>query len=163
MGPGQETSRANINGEHNVNQQSPDNPSRRTALGWLVAGGACLVGGLSAILAGGFLFPVPRRKRPARFVCLRDEVSPGRTIPLTDTSGRSVLLMVRSDGGLTAISSVCTHLGCSVIYRPDRDEFDCPCHQGVFDGEGTPLSGPPQRPLERYPVEVRDGMVFVQL
>ena len=32
----------------------------------------------------------------------------------------------------------------------------------VFDADGNPVSGPPERPLERYPVVVREGRIFVQ-
>ena len=75
--------------------------------------------------------------------------------------GRKVLLMRRKNNELMAISTECTHLGCSVYYRPGKRIFDCPCHQGVFDFEGNPISGPPTRPLERYPVEVRESKIFV--
>jgi Rieske Fe-S protein len=39
-------------------------------------------------------------------------------------------------------------------------EFECPCHEGLFNLEGRPIAGPPDRPLARIEVEVRDGMVW---
>ncbi len=81
---------------------------------------------------------------------------------IKDPKGRTVLLMRQSTGSLMAISTICTHLGCNVFYREKKAHFECPCHQGFFDMEGNVISGPPQRPLDRYPIEVRDGKVFVQ-
>ncbi len=57
-------------------------------------------------------------------------------------------------------SQKCTHLGCVVIWQGDTDRFKCPCHEGVFDLEGRPVAGPPERPLARIEVEVREGIVW---
>ena len=43
-----------------------------------------------------------------------------------------------------ALSSVCPHLGCRVHWEPQNDRFFCPCHNGVFDPSGAPVSGPPR-------------------
>jgi Rieske Fe-S protein len=64
-------------------------------------------------------------------------------------------------GELRAFSQQCTHLGCVVYYQPGRGEMECPCHDGAFDAAtGDVLAGPPQRPLGRIDVEVRDGVVW---
>lgn len=60
-----------------------------------------------------------------------------------------------------ALSAICTHLGCTVGWHPEQKCFICPCHQGIYDLSGAVLSGPPPRPLEKLPVKVRDGQVFV--
>lgn len=60
-----------------------------------------------------------------------------------------------------AFSIVCTHLGCPVRWLGDADLFMCPCHGGVFYGDGTVASGPPPRPLSRYPVRVHAGQVQI--
>jgi Rieske Fe-S protein len=39
--------------------------------------------------------------------------------------------------------------------------MECPCHEGHFDATtGAVLEGPPQRPLGRIDVEVRNGTVW---
>jgi cytochrome b6-f complex iron-sulfur subunit len=126
------------------------------------AGAAALATGAFALISAGFLYPVPRRRPRATFVGFLSRVPETEPLEIRDLRGRKILLLRASGGDLLAMSTVCTHLGCAVYYRPDKKMFDCPCHQGVFDREGNPVSGPPQRPLERYPVEVRDGKVFVQ-
>ncbi len=60
-----------------------------------------------------------------------------------------------------AFSINCTHLGCPVRWLPDADLFMCPCHGGVFYKDGRVASGPPPRPLTRYPVRVREGLVEI--
>jgi Rieske Fe-S protein len=78
-------------------------------------------------------------------------------------SGDDPAILVRLDSGdLHAFSQKCTHLGCVVYYSAATQEMECPCHEGYFDARtGDVISGPPQHPLGRIEVEVRDdGMVW---
>ncbi|HEX6569480.1 MAG TPA: ubiquinol-cytochrome c reductase iron-sulfur subunit [Acidimicrobiales bacterium] len=71
------------------------------------------------------------------------------------------ILLLRPDGELAAYSQKCTHLGCVVYLNDEGDELVCPCHEGGFSPDtGDVLFGPPQRPLPRISVEVRDGVVW---
>ena len=137
---------------------------RRKALSKLSIGALSVLGGAGLFLAGGFLYPIPKETPPALFVCLESQAprTVGQSLNILDPQGRKVLLMREAAGTLSAIRTVCTHLGCAVFYRPDKEIFECPCHQGIFDAQGNPISGPPERPLQRYPLEVRDGKVFIQ-
>jgi menaquinol-cytochrome c reductase iron-sulfur subunit len=49
-----------------------------------------------------------------------------------------------------AISDRCVHLGCPVRWVDAAERFICPCHGGVYDLLGRPVSGPPPRPLDRF-------------
>ena len=120
------------------------------------------MGILSGVIGWGFLYPIPRETPPALFACLESEIPNGKPLEISDPQGRKVLLMRKADGGIMAIRTVCSHLGCTVFYRPKTKMFECPCHQGVFDEEGNPVSGPPQTPLGRYPIEARNGKIFIQ-
>ncbi len=66
-----------------------------------------------------------------------------------------------SEDGFVAFSVHCTHLGCPVRWLPDAELFMCPCHGGVFYEDGRVASGPPPRPLVRYPVRVRGELVEI--
>jgi Rieske Fe-S protein len=59
--------------------------------------------------------------------------------------GRSVALF-RDAGGVFAISTVCTHLGC--IVKREADGFHCPCHGSRFHADGTVARGPAPAPLK---------------
>lgn len=77
-------------------------------------------------------------------------------------TARDPCIAVRtSDGKLVAYSQVCTHLSCAVIYDKSENDFFCPCHNGRFSlDQGTPISGPPTRPLPRVILEERNGQIY---
>src|SRR5499427_6736625 len=56
----------------------------------------------------------------------------------------------------------CMHLGCPVRWFPQSRLFMCPCHGGVYYGDGSRASGPPPRGLFEYEYQVRDGQLFVR-
>ena len=60
-----------------------------------------------------------------------------------------------------AFSMNCTHLGCPVRWLAEADLFMCPCHGGVFYADGQVASGPPPKPLNRYPVRVNGDQVQI--
>ena len=60
-----------------------------------------------------------------------------------------------------AMSNICTHLGCRVRWIADKEQFLSPCHNGIFDKLGNVVSGPPPRPLDRYPVKVENGQILI--
>lgn len=63
------------------------------------------------------------------------------------------------------LSTRCTHLGCGVTWQPEAEggpRFVCPCHNGIFDPAGKPVSGPPSRPLERLEARVENGILMVK-
>ena len=48
--------------------------------------------------------------------------------------------VLRDKGGLYAISSTCTHLGCTLGHTGTA--FDCPCHGSKFNLAGLVINGP---------------------
>jgi glycine/D-amino acid oxidase-like deaminating enzyme/nitrite reductase/ring-hydroxylating ferredoxin subunit len=51
------------------------------------------------------------------------------------------------DGGLHAVSTLCTHLGCAVVWNTGERSWDCPCHGSRFDPDGHVLEGPAVKDL----------------
>ena len=71
------------------------------------------------------------------------------------------LLIRQKDDTLLAYSQACTHLSCAVVPRVEQGSIHCPCHEGYFDlATGRPVAGPPQRPLTRILIDVRQGQVY---
>jgi Rieske Fe-S protein len=69
----------------------------------------------------------------------------------TSTShGGFVLRKSNDPKDIIVLNSRCTHLACTVNWKPDAQIFLCPCHDGKFSPEGLVLGGPPPRPLDRY-------------
>lgn len=102
--------------------------------------------------------------------CAGPEAPPGLRIALSriPQGGRVVILdgelpieIIRSGDALQARSLWCTHQGCQVVWTPDQDCYLCPCHAGIFNAAGQPISGPPELPLREYPVHLQDDVVVV--
>jgi menaquinol-cytochrome c reductase iron-sulfur subunit len=74
----------------------------------------------------------------------------------------SVYVLTTNGQEFVVMSNVCTHLGCRVRWIADKDGFYCPCHNGVFAKDGSVVSGPPPRALDRFEVKVEDGVLFVK-
>ena len=74
----------------------------------------------------------------------------------------SVYVLTTNGQEFVVMSNVCTHLGCRVRWIAEKDSFYCPCHNGVFAKDGSVVSGPPPRALDRFEVKVEDGVLFVK-
>ena len=68
---------------------------------------------------------------------------------LTD---RHVALYRDPAGGLHAISSICTHMGCDVGWNDKNKVWDCPCHGSRFAPAGDVINGPAVKPLPRVEI-----------
>ena len=76
-------------------------------------------------------------------------------------SEKAVYVIKQSDGQLSVLSSVCPHLGCSVAWHTEKNEFGCPCHNGRFAGDGKLLGGPPPRGMDQLESKVEAGVLKV--
>lgn len=65
------------------------------------------------------------------------------------------------DGGFMAVSSKCTHLGCTIQFKANHGRFECPCHASAFDTNGEVLSPPATRALDYFPIAFKDNRVLV--
>ena len=70
--------------------------------------------------------------------------------------------LVRDTTGFYALSTVCTHLGCTPNWLPAEEKFKCPCHGSGFQITGVNFEGPAPRPLERYKITLApDGQIAI--
>jgi cytochrome b6-f complex iron-sulfur subunit len=70
--------------------------------------------------------------------------------------------LVRFDGKIYALSTTCTHLGCTPNWLEREAKFKCPCHGSGFYISGINFEGPAPRPLERWGISVgEDGQIVV--
>ena len=108
-----------------------------------------------------FITPIKREIDRKIFTVGLEELPLNATKRFKDLRGRDLMLVRTGEREVKAISTVCTHLGCTVFWQKDRQEFFCPCHNGRFDKNGVVLEGPPPAPLDLYPVEIEGDNVFV--
>jgi cytochrome b6-f complex iron-sulfur subunit len=70
-----------------------------------------------------------------------------------DENGRDIIY---------ALSTTCTHLGCTPNWLEGEKKFKCPCHGSGFKISGVNFEGPAPRPLERYAIKkTDDGQIVV--
>ena len=137
-------------------------PLRRRVLQVFLGGGI-----LASIVS--FLYPVARYLAPPAEVDLgADSVLAGTVHDLKPNSykifrfGSKPALLVRTiKGDYKAMSATCTHLSCTVQYKPDSQQVWCACHNGLYDLNGRNIGGPPPRPLDLYSVHIKGDDIYV--
>ena len=147
--------------------QEPETPSRRKVLtSALMWGGVALGYGIGAFHFLRYLVPLGKKASYRElFVGPVDQLEVGQSRTIKAPSGDSYV-MARTAEGFRVLSNICPHLGCRVHWEADARRFLCPCHMGVFDAEGTAVSGPPaeaDQRLERLETVVRGTSVFVMI
>ena len=127
-------------------------------LGW-VSFAAATGGALSIVLR--FLFPNVVFEPPTSFKAgFPDDYEIGKV----DERWKEKfgVWMVRVAEGIYALSTVCTHLGCTPNWLDSESKFKCPCHGSGFYKTGINFEGPAPRPLERYKISrAEDGQILV--
>ena len=151
-------------------RQNPEQPesddSRRTFLK-VAAGalGACYAGGIGYPVYRYLASPVEKAESVAAVneVTVPDATAIPRNAALMFKFGtKPAMLIHHEDDTWTAVSAVCTHLGCTAGYDPQEKRIFCPCHNGVYDAKtGANVSGPPPKPLDRFNVEIVEGKAVV--
>ena len=81
---------------------------------------------------------------------------PGGFVRLMPAGAEDVIIVLtQDDGSLAVVTSVCTHLECTV--NVEGALLVCPCHGSTFDRAGRVLRGPASDPLPRYPATLTAG------
>jgi len=130
--------------------------------------GAALV----AVPSVAFLLGLRKSPRIWRTVGKLDDFTVGTTVnvsfedpsplPWAGVTAKTAAWLRRvDDREFIAFSMICTHLGCPVRWLAKANLFMCPCHGGVFYADGQVASGPPPKPLNRYPVRVYNNEVQI--
>lgn len=87
-----------------------------------------------------------------------DDFPPGSVTHISN--GRFYLVRLQ-DGGFLAIYQRCTHLGCSVPWDQNEQQFICPCHSSRFDLQGSVLNPPAPGPLDLFSLKIDSGLILV--
>jgi cytochrome b6-f complex iron-sulfur subunit len=107
-----------------------------------------------------FLFPNVLSEPPSRVkIGFKDQYEEGKVV---DRYKDANFWVVRYQGVLYALSTTCTHLGCTPNWLESAGKFKCPCHGSGFYITGVNFEGPAPRPLERWAIfEGEDGQLVV--
>jgi Rieske Fe-S protein len=104
----------------------------------------------------------PAEVLPLRAIARVDDIAVGGALVFAYPEPGDARVLVRLDAQtMVAYAQHCTHLSCPVIPQPEAGRLYCPCHEGSFDlATGRAIAGPPQRPLPRVTLQVRDGVIY---
>ena len=95
-----------------------------------------------------------------------DEMSPlaSGDKMVAKVDGREVLICCVEDEYF-ALASRCSHAAWPLVGEPiDGHEIICTLHGARFDlRDGCPTLGPASKPLATFPIEKRDGALFVSI
>jgi cytochrome b6-f complex iron-sulfur subunit len=127
------------------------------ALGW-----ASFAAAMAAMTLGTVRFLIPNvlSEPPSKFkVGFPDGFEEGKVVERYKDQNAWI---VRHDGKIYALSTTCTHLGCTPNWLEREGKFKCPCHGSGFYISGINFEGPAPRPLERWGVSIGDdGQIVV--
>jgi cytochrome b6-f complex iron-sulfur subunit len=136
---------------------------RRSFLSWMTLAWAAFTASMLASLTatGRFMFPNVLFEPPPTFKAgFPNEIQVGQVDERFKQ--KFAVWLVRDPNGIYALSTVCTHLGCTPNWLETEQKFKCPCHGSGYYKSGINFEGPTPRPLERYAISLADdGQILV--
>lgn len=159
-------------------KRKPSGPTRRQflrtgmalgAVGWLTAFGAASLAFIWPNLRGGFGARIPVDTEDAVLGEIqsnagRFEFPEARALLVTYDAGLDPdgqYAEITNGASVMALYQRCVHLGCKVPWCGDSQWWECPCHGSKYNRWGEWQEGPAARGLDRFAVEVVDGVVVI--
>jgi len=141
---------------------------RRSMISWMTLAWAAFSASMlaAATATGRFMFPNVLFEPPPTFKAgSTEELQKG----IVDERFKPLGVWLVKDNdvvtgalGIYALSTVCTHLGCTPNWLPGEEKFKCPCHGSGYYKNGINFEGPTPRPLERFAISLADdGQILV--
>jgi cytochrome b6-f complex iron-sulfur subunit len=140
----------------------------RRAFNWFAFGMTTMSLALVGMLLGTirFLFPNVLSEPPSKFkVGDPRQFEVNKVVERFKPQGTWIVRHMDEQYGdiIYALSTTCTHLGCTPNWLEREEKFKCPCHGSGFKITGVNFEGPAPRPLERWAISVApdDGQLVV--
>jgi menaquinol-cytochrome c reductase iron-sulfur subunit len=152
---------------------------RRDFFTMVMAAGSAVIGGLLAVPGVSYVLdPVLRSTgQKGRWIRVAELNSLSKDHPVsapvvgdqvdawTKASGvrlGTVWLRVLGDNKVECFNAECPHLGCKVGFNPEKQRFNCPCHDSAFSLDGQVQGGPAPRAMDSLETRIQDGHVEVR-
>ena len=137
--------------------------TRRSFISWMTLAWAAFTASMlaAATATTRFMFPNVLFEPPPTFKAgFPNEIQIGQVDERFKQ--RFAVWLVRDPEGIYALSTVCTHLGCTPNWLEAEQKFKCPCHGSGYYKTGVNFEGPTPRPLERFAISIADdGQILV--
>ena len=133
--------------------------SRRNFLSLVGWGSLLSAAGLFIVGMVRSLYPNVLYEPPTKFKAGKPEDYP---LGVPTLISEEKVFIDRDEKGIFAMSAICTHRGCRVLWIEDDNGFLCPCHGAQFNREGINGEGPAPSPLPRLEVSLdKDRRIVV--
>jgi len=148
--------------------------SRRGLFQAAIAGLGAAIAAALGVPALAYLLAPPKSRRQDQWIDLGsvDRFAPGAPLEVAFRRDRTdawkvvsekdtAWVVKHADGAVTVFGPQCTHLGCAYHWDDGRQQFLCPCHSSLFGIDGSVISGPAPRPLDRYQTRLENGRLLL--
>jgi menaquinol-cytochrome c reductase iron-sulfur subunit len=157
---------------------SKNRVSRRQFLSYTLTGvGGFMAAGMLMPMVRFAVDPVLRKEAGGNFIPTKQKVADLTDQPVRvdftfkqkdawyESDVTNTAWVYKEGGKIVALSPICKHLGCTVNWNTDKahpNQFFCPCHFGRYEKNGKNIPGtPPPQPLDTYPVQEKDGYLYL--
>ena len=132
--------------------------SRRHFLEFLGLGviGGAIAGtfGIFKFLSPNLLLESPRKFKAGKI----ENYNPDS---VTYIKEQNVFIIRNKEGHFTALSAVCTHLGCTTSWKSGPGIIACPCHGSKYNQKGEVIDGPAPKPLPKFAMTVDENKQII--
>ena len=77
------------------------------------------------------------------------------------TEKKTAWVVKEPNNKIVAFGPQCTHLACAYHWEMDAGKFLCPCHGSSFALDGSVITGPAARPLDRYLTKIENNRLQI--
>lgn len=119
-----------------------------------------LFSSLSFIILSIFPSIIGEKKRSQRFALALDSFPTDQEYLIGKVGDKNFVLF-KDNTTFSAYNLRCTHAGCITQWQPKTEQFYCACHNGIFDKNGKPISGPPNKPLEKLMLYTEKSHIII--
>ncbi len=87
-----------------------------------------------------------------------------KSAALVQYQNGSLLVDRPGDSSFNALSSICTHQGCTITgFDSSSQQFICPCHGSKFSTTGQVIQGPAGAPLPKYQTQFANNQLVIKI
>jgi menaquinol-cytochrome c reductase iron-sulfur subunit len=127
-----------------------------------------------AIPTALYLLIPPRVRSRSNFIDAGDisQLTPGVPVELSFqesrldgwkvlTEKKTAWVVKEPNNKVVAFGPQCTHLACAYHWEMDAGKFVCPCQGSSFGLDGSVVTGPAARPLDRYLTKIENNRLQI--
>jgi cytochrome b6-f complex iron-sulfur subunit len=141
--------------------------NRRDVIQKVLLGGTVLVLVPSVLESCKKVTGDPVNQPPAPGTKINIDLSLADNATLNTTGGskivQNVLVINTGSNAFVALTSICTHQGCTVGYDSAATNIKCPCHGSVYALTGSVITGPAPSGLQSYPVSKSGNVLTISI